>query len=100
MSSISAIAPAKLLNRSHLKSDSNSTAKRHQSDSNSLTPAHLDAILESVEAIARLMPTTLNRRARSGYAALRRNRDVSASSDSLASRGPLGRREPVLGGRI
>jgi len=38
------------------------TAKRQQSDINSLTSAYPDAILESVEAIGRLMPNDLNRR--------------------------------------
>jgi len=37
-------------------------SNRHQFDINLLTTACPDAILESVEAIARLMPTTLNRR--------------------------------------
>src|SRR5215510_3323197 len=59
------------------------TANRHQSDSNLLTPACPDAILESVEAIARLMPNDLNRRCPEAVAP---HRGVIATYQRLATR--------------
>src|SRR5215469_10780750 len=71
-------------------------SNRHQFDSNSLTPAYPDAILESVEVIGRLMPNDLNRRC---LEAATPHCGVGATYQRLATRfacrGPLGRREPA-----